>query len=120
MRTALVLLMVFLLGANGFAYAAPAFDCGMGMSAALQEVAFWEMSLSEPGDYFDFQPTDMNRVLVVLSGQVDLSVSNGDAVSLSRGDLLFQTDVMGQGHRAKIVGLEPCLMVSMAMPGGLK
>ena len=58
---------------------------GMGMSAALQEVAFWEMSLSEPGDYFDFQPTDMNRVLVVLSGQVDLSVSNGDAVSLSRG-----------------------------------
>src|SRR5436305_1911243 len=78
---------------------------GMGLSAALQKVAFWEMSLSEPGDSFDFQPTDMNRVLVVLSGQVDLGVSNGDAISLSRGDLLFQTDLMGQGHKAKFVGM---------------
>lgn len=91
-----------------------------GASAALQDVSYWQMSVSEPGDFIDFQTTDMNKVIAVLSGQVDITVSNGDVIRLARGDMLFQTDVSGQGHQMNFVGLEPCMTLQMAMPGGLK
>ena len=93
---------------------------GSGPRSALQPMSYWQMSVSEPGDLIDFQPTDMNRVMAVLSGQIDVTVSNGDVISLVRGDMLLQTDLTGQGHKMKFVGLEPCMMLNLAMPGALK
>ena len=93
---------------------------GTGAGSALQDTSFWEISISEPGDSYDFQPTDTNRFQAILSGQVDLTVSNGDVIRLARGDMLFQTDITGQGHTVKYVGLEPCMTLSMAMPGRFK
>ena len=90
------------------------------VGTVLQPVSYWQMSVSEPGDAIDFQPTDMNKVMAVLSGQVDITVSNGDVIRLCRGDMLYQTDVTGQGHKMKFVGLEPCMTLNMAMPNGLK
>ena len=87
---------------------------------ALQEVAYWQMSLSEPGDVIDYQTTDMNKVIAVLSGQLNVTVSNGDVIRLVRGDMIFATDLTGQGHRMEFAGLDPCLTLQMAMPGMLK
>ncbi len=88
--------------------------------SALQEVAYWQMSLSEPGDAIDYQTTDMNKVIAVLSGQMDITVSNGEIIRLSRGDMIFQTDTTGQGHRIQFSGLDPCLTLQMAMPNLIK
>ena len=87
---------------------------------ALQPVSYWQMSLSEPGDFIDYQTTDMNKVIAVLSGQMEITVSNGEVIRLSRGDMIFSTDLTGQGHQVRFVGLEPCLNLHMAMPGALK
>ena len=78
------------------------------------------MSLSEPGDVIDYQTTDMNKVIAVLSGQVDITVSNGEIIRLSRGDMIFATDLTGQGHRMQFSGLDPCLTLHMAMPNMIK
>jgi quercetin dioxygenase-like cupin family protein len=93
---------------------------GLAMTSAHQDVSFWEMMQHEPGDFLDFHPTDSNRFVIVLSGQVDLTVSNGDVIRFGRGEMLSLADVAGQGHMMKFVGLEPCEMLSIAMPGGYK
>ncbi len=94
---------------------------GSGMNGtALQDVAYWQMSLSEPGDMIDYQTTDMNKVIAVLSGQCNITVSNGETIRLVRGDMLFATDLTGQGHKMEFVGLDPCLTLQMAMPNMIK
>ena len=86
----------------------------------LQKVAYWQMSLSEPGDMLDFQTTDMSKVIAVLSGQMEITVSNGEIIRLSRGDMIYANDITGQGHKVEFVGLEPCLSLHMAMPEAFK
>jgi quercetin dioxygenase-like cupin family protein len=93
---------------------------GLAMTTAHQDVSFWEMMEHEPGDYLDFHPVDSNRFVIVLSGQVDLTVSNGDIMRFGRGEMLSLADISGQGHQMRFVGLEPCQMLSIAMPGGFK
>ena len=86
----------------------------------LQKVAYWQMSLSEPGDMIDYQTTDMTKVIAILSGQMEITVSNGEIIRLTRGDMIYTTDVTGQGHKVEFVGLEPCLSLHMAMPEAFK
>jgi gentisate 1,2-dioxygenase len=90
------------------------------ISAANQDVSYWQMSVSQPGFVADWHPTGESKLLCVFSGQMALTVSNGETRHMSRGDILFAQDMKGQGHAARVVGTEPCVMLQIAMPGGLK
>ncbi len=92
---------------------------GSGPRSALPPVSYWQMSVSEPGDFIDFQKVEMNTLMAGLAGQVDVTVSNGEVISLVRGDMLFHSDLTGQGHQMRFVGLEPCMTLNLAMPAGL-
>jgi hypothetical protein len=109
-----------ILGSTELPEIKPPGGIGFGSTTAHQDVSFWEVMSHQPGDFLDFHPTDSNRFLTILSGQVDLTVSNGDIIRLCRGEMLSLADVTGQGHRMKFVGLEPCDILSIAMPGGFK
>ena len=74
------------------------------INTAETAVNFWQVLVHQPGDALDFQPTGANRLIAVMSGQVDLTVSNGDVRRLTRGDMLFASDITGQGHKTKFVG----------------
>ena len=90
------------------------------IATAEQDINFWQLAIHQPGDSFDFQPTGTHKVFAVLSGRMDLTVSNGDVRRLTRGDMLFASDLAGQGHKTHFVGLDPCMMLAITMPGPLK
>jgi hypothetical protein len=85
------------------------------ISSKSQDVLYWQMTLSQPGHFVDFKPTPDLRILAVFSGQMDVTVSNGETRSFVRGDMLTLWDTSGQGHMVRIVGLEPCHVLHMAV-----
>jgi hypothetical protein len=85
------------------------------ISSKSQDVLYWLMTLSQPGHVVDFTPSPDLRVLAVFSGQMNVTVSNGETRQFVRGDMLTLWDTSGQGHRIEIVGLEPCHVLHMAI-----
>ena len=90
------------------------------IQSAEQAVSYWQVAIRHPGDAIDWRPMATNQIVAVLSGQMDVTVSNGDVRRFCRGDMLFAGDLAGQGHKTRFVGLDPCMMVTIAMPSGLK
>ena len=87
------------------------------VSAKNQDVLYWMMSESKPGYTVDFQPSPDAKILAIFSGQMNLTVSNGECRSFVRGDMVALHDMSGQGHIMNIVGLEACSYLTIAMPG---
>ena len=85
------------------------------ISSKNQNVLHWKMSLSQPGHYVDFKTVSDLTVVAVFSGQMDLTVSNGETRHFVRGDMLTLWDTSGQGHVTKVVGLEPCHVLQIAV-----
>jgi hypothetical protein len=90
------------------------------LQAAPQEVSHWQIGHALPGHFVDFAPTGVPTLIAVFSGQMHLTVSNGEERQLTRGDLMLAQDVTGQGHMTRFVGQEPCNYLLIAMPGGFK
>ncbi|MDX2221312.1 MAG: hypothetical protein SFV21_01110 [Rhodospirillaceae bacterium] len=87
------------------------------ISSKNQDVLYWQMAVSEPGHFVDCAPSVDAKVLAVLSGQIDVIVSNGEVRHFTRGDIFTARDLTGQGHITRVVGLEPCAVLTIAMPG---
>ncbi len=87
------------------------------ISAKPQDVKYWQMSRTQPGHYVDFQRVPDPRFVSVLSGRMELTVSNGEKRYFSRGDMFMLQDVTGQGHCTRTIGYEPCETLIIAMPG---
>ena len=87
------------------------------ISAKPQDVEYWQMSQTLPGHYVDFKTVPEPRVISVLSGRMELTVSNGEKRSFSRGDIFVLQDTSGQGHCTRTLGFEPCNTLIIAMPG---
>ncbi len=86
------------------------------ISAKPQDVEYWQMSQTLPGHYVDFAPVPDARFVSVLSGRMELTVSNGEKRYFSRGDMFLLADTSGQGHCTKVLGFEPCNTLIIAMP----
>ncbi len=92
------------------------------ISSKNQDVVYWQMTLSQPGHFIDFEPASDLKFVSVFSGQMDITVSNGETRSFVRGDMLTMWDTSGQGHITRFVGLEPChvLHIALATKGEFK
>ena len=86
------------------------------ISSKNQKVLWWKMSLSQPGHEVDFQVAPALMFVAVFSGQMNLTVSNGETRHFVRGDMLTLFDTRGQGHILRVVGLEPCHALWVALP----
>lgn len=73
------------------------------------------MTLSKPGHVQDFKTVPDLMILAVFSGQMNITVSNGETRHFVRGDMLVLWDTKGQGHITKVVGQEPCHVLHMAV-----
>ena len=87
------------------------------ISAKPQDVEYWQMSQMLPGHYVDFARVPEPRFISVLTGRMELTVSNGEKRYFSRGDMFRLGDTTGQGHCTRVVGFEPCTTLIIALPG---
>jgi mannose-6-phosphate isomerase-like protein (cupin superfamily) len=55
------------------------------------------------------------QYLIVVSGQMEVSVADGSVRHFQTGDVLLAEDMTGQGHLTKAVG-GPCTSLSMGIP----
>lgn len=94
----------------------PQYGTTQRISSKNQKVLWWKMTLSQPGHFVDFQKAPGLMFVAVFSGQMDITVSNGETRSFSRGDMLTMWDTTGQGHMTRVVGLEPCHVLHVALP----
>lgn len=90
------------------------------IQAVQQDVSYWQIGHALPGHFVDFAPTGVSTFIAVFSGQMHLTVSNGEEVQLTRGDMMLAQDLTGQGHMTRFFGAEPCNYLTIAMPGGFK
>ncbi|MFL2771338.1 MAG: hypothetical protein ACJZ9F_10035 [Rhodospirillaceae bacterium] len=86
------------------------------VSAKAQDVDYWRVSRTLPGHYVDFKTVESAQMVSVLSGRIELTVSNGEKRYLSRGDMIILKDTLGQGHCTRVLGFEPCESLIIGMP----
>ncbi len=85
------------------------------IGAASQGVKHWQAAKYLPGHYVDFKTVDDIQFVSVMSGRMELTVSNGEKYYLSRGDMILFQDTSGQGHCTRVLGHEPCQALIIAM-----
>ncbi len=85
------------------------------IGARPQDVKYWRTSKMLPSHYKDFQTVEDIELLCVMSGHMELTVSNGEKRYCSRGDMILLQDTTGQGHCTRIIGFEPCNTLHIAM-----
>ncbi|MDG2319073.1 MAG: hypothetical protein P8L79_02330 [Rhodospirillaceae bacterium] len=90
------------------------------INSARQDVTDWQIGHALPGHFIDFTPTSAPTFIAVFSGQMHITVSNGEERQLARGDMMLAQDVDGQGHMTRFLGQEECNYLLVTMPGGLK
>ncbi len=90
------------------------------IQAAQQDVSYWNIGQALPGHFVDFKPMGASTFIAVLSGQMHMTVSNGEERQLARGDMMLAQDSDGQGHMTRFLGQEACTYLMITMPGGFK
>ncbi|MBM3514603.1 MAG: cupin domain-containing protein [Alphaproteobacteria bacterium] len=90
------------------------------IQALPQEVSHWQIGHALPGHFVDFTRPETSTFIAVFSGKMHLTVSNGEEVQLTRGDMMLAQDLSGQGHMTRFLGNEPCEYLLIGMPGGFK
>jgi hypothetical protein len=55
---------------------------------------------------FDFHPAPRRRMVVLLTGQLELEASDGERRILGPGSILLAEDTAGKGHKSRAVGTE--------------
>ena len=90
------------------------------ISAARQDVNYWQIGHALPGHFIDFTPTGASTFIAVFSGKMHITASNGEERQLARGDMMLAQDLTGQGHMTRFGGYEACDYLLINMPGGFK
>jgi mannose-6-phosphate isomerase-like protein (cupin superfamily) len=86
------------------------------VGAAPQDVKYWRAAKYLPGHFSDFTTVEDVQFYCVMSGRMELTVSNGEKRYLSRGDMILLRDTTGQGHCTRVLGHEECNVLIIAMP----
>jgi len=92
------------------------------VQAANQPLRHWQIRDIKPGHFIDFKPNPAPQFVSVLSGNMALTVSNGETRYFSRGDMVLLQDISGQGHTTRTLGHDPCrtLVITLTDDGKFK
>ena len=72
--------------------------------------------LSVPrGGVADWHPVPRKQFNLILRGEVEVEVSDGEARRFRAGDLIFGEDVQGKGHITRVVGDDDVYFVVFAV-----
>lgn len=59
------------------------------------------------GWFGDWHPSPTAQYMVVMNGELEIEVSDGEVRRFSSGDVVFGEDTQGRGHRSRAVGHAP-------------
>ncbi len=77
-----------------------------------EDLVFRRSPADRPAEWHN--PT-RRQYLIVVSGNMEVSVADGSIRQFQPGDILLAEDMTGQGHLTKTVG-GPCTSLSMGIP----
>ena len=61
-----------------------------------------------PGDYdYDWHPAPRRQYIVLLDGEIEITVGGGETRRFRGGDVLLVEDTTGRGHRTRAVDGRP-------------
>ena len=63
-------------------------------------------TLFKSGWYGDWHPTPMKQIYFILSGTLEVTVSDGEKRTFGVGSIALVEDTAGKGHRTKVIGSE--------------
>ena len=61
----------------------------------------------DPGYFYDLHNESRRQYVITLAGQVDVEIGDGTKLTFGPGDVIFATDLDGQGHITRTVGDQP-------------
>jgi hypothetical protein len=64
----------------------------------------------------DWHPSSGRHLFVVLTGTWEVTASDGEMRTFSRGDVLLVEDTTGKGHASRVVREEPSLALLVTLP----
>lgn len=70
----------------------------------------YRFHVHKPGTFLDWHPASGESIIVVLSGLLEISVTDGTQLLCRPGDLRMTSD-RGQGHTGRVIGDEPCVVL---------
>ncbi len=69
-----------------------------------------------PGWFGDWHPTPVRQFMCILSGVLDVTVSDGETRRMSPGVIVLLEDVEGRGHTTRVVSDEAAVLVFAQVP----
>jgi quercetin dioxygenase-like cupin family protein len=82
-------------------FAPPAPPVGLSNFIAASKIVFFEI----PSGWFgDWHPAPKKQFFCCLSGEAELTASDGETRRFSSGNVFLLEDVSGKGHRTKVIG----------------
>ena len=61
----------------------------------------------DPGYFYDLHNESRSQYVITLFGQVDVEIGDGYKLRFGPGDVIFASDLTGQGHSTRTIGNEP-------------
>ncbi|MBI3248460.1 MAG: hypothetical protein HYZ50_18315 [Deltaproteobacteria bacterium] len=61
------------------------------------------------GTFIDWHPAPRRQYVIILSGQLEIGLSDGTVRRFGPGDARLVEDITGKGHTTRVVGSEPVL-----------
>ena len=69
----------------------------------------------EPGYTSDWHPAPRRQFVFLLSGAIEMTVSDGESRSFGPGSVVLVEDTVGVGHQTRTLGSDECLFVTVAL-----
>ena len=69
-----------------------------------------------PGWWGDWHPTPARQFMCLLSGTLEVEVSDGETRRMSPGMIVLLEDTKGRGHTTRVVSDEPVVLVFAQVP----
>jgi hypothetical protein len=70
--------------------------------------------LSSPSGWFgDFHPAPRRQLMFLLSGELEVQVSDGETRRFGPGAVLLVEDTFGRGHRSRVIGAGRAYMAAI-------
>jgi hypothetical protein len=75
-----------------------------------------EIGVSPPGTFIDWHRVSSPRLLVVLSGTLEVGLGDGTIRQLHAGDIVLAADTTGKGHTSRLIGKVPVMAMTIRLP----
>ncbi len=89
------------IGLESHDYAPPAPPLNTSAAESADRSVFLELPV---GWYGDWHPTPVRQWLILLSGECEFEVGDGERFTCKVGDVVLLDDTSGKGHQAKVLG----------------